>query len=514
MDTKIAPKTGNNPKVVIYVRVSTVEQAELGHSLEVQDKRLNDYATQNGWQVIKSFSDEGKSARTTDRPSFEALMDYCEDNKEIVDAILVQDTSRLCRNVSDHLEVKAFLKRRNIRLISLEGNNEDTDEAQFLDLITAGVNELESKRTGRKTKRVMVAMFEQGLKPGEAPIGYLNSFKKGVPMFPDPEKKYFIQEIFRMWNTGNYTLAGISDALYEKGFRSSLGKKVGKSSIQDILKRVDYSGGLSYCGQVNEHAQHKAIISQEDFERAQRMLKKRNRGANRTRKHDTLLAGIVYCFKCGSLMHGEYHEDGNYYRCSTCGRPYARMDYIDDAVSSFFKGSAFTEKGLAQLKEVLLEVKAEQGKKDTSQQRKVLEARRTALDEKMSKLEDKLLFGNDKTLDVERIRQKYEPLKLEMKQLEAQLKGLRQPSDNIKTGEIDKVIWGLGRMGDVYGALDAPQRKQFLKYFIKKVFVDCSENKIKNYELVEEFEALLSRDLVRITSNWLPRVDSNRRPCP
>src|SRR3972149_2800069 len=174
-------KKGTKPKVAIYARVSTVGQAGLGHSLSIQSGKLDELASQNDWQVLMLFTDEGKSARTIDRPSFEALLDYCEENKDILDAVLVQDTSRLCRNVKDHLEIKAFLKKRDIKLISLEGNNDDTDEAQFLDLIIAGVNELESKRTGRKTKRVMLAMFEQGLKPGQAPIGFLNSFKKGVP---------------------------------------------------------------------------------------------------------------------------------------------------------------------------------------------------------------------------------------------------------------------------------------------------------------------------------------------
>ena len=504
----IEPKTGTITKVILYVRVSTVEQAELGHSLDVQGARLNDFAHLNGWKVLRSFMDEGKSARTIDRPSFEAMLDYCEDNKDFVDAVLVQDTSRLCRNVQDHLEVKAFLRKRDIKLISLEGNNDDTDEAQFLDLIIAGVNELESKRTGRKTKRVMLAIFEQGIKPGQAPIGYLNSFKKGTPMYPDSGKKYFVQEAFRMWCTGNYSIKEISDTLYEKGFRSVNNKKVGKSSIEGILKRIDYAGGLKYEGGVNEKAQHEQLITMNEFLRAQEIFKMRNKGADRSRKHITLLAGIIHCFKCGSLMHGEYHFKGNYYRCENCGKPLVRMDYIDNEIIKFFKGSAFTEKGLEKLKGVLLEVQSQQ-KVLNPNVIKSLEERRKVLDTKMSKLEDVLLFETGDSVDKERVKQKYESLKVDLQQIEKQLKELEKPSSNFKSNEIDKIIYGMGRMGEVYKALDKTQRKQFLKFFIKKVFVDCSEGKIRNYELVEEFETLLSRDLVRISSNWLPRVDSN-----
>lgn len=500
----LEPKIGTKPKVLAYVRVSTVEQAEMGHSLDVQNKRLTDLAEQNGWQVLKVFEDEGKSARTIDRPDFEALLDYCEDNKGIVDAVLVQDTSRLCRNVQDHLEVKTFLKKRDIKLISLDGSNDDTDEGQLLDLVIAGFNELESKRTGRKTKRIMLSMVEQGLKPGQAPVGYLNSFKKGIPMYPDPNKKYFIKEIYTLWSTGNHSLIEISGIMFEKGMRSLNNKVIGKSGIKAILQRIEYAGGLKYENQIIEVAAHEAIISMDEFRRAQKMFELRNKGADRSRKHNTLLAGIIHCFKCGNLMHGEYHSDGNYYRCGSCGKPYARMDYIDEGILKFFKGSAFTEKGLERLKGVLQEVRTQQSISSPNL-KESLEPRRKTLDERMSKLEDKLLFDDENSVDKERIKQKYASLKKELNQVEKQLKEVAAPSNKLNSTEIDKIIYGLGRLHEIYEVLNKTQRKQFLKFFIKKVFVDCSENKIKDFELVEEFETLISRDLVRISFYWLPR---------
>ena len=57
----------------------------------------------------------------------------------------------------------------------------------------------------------------------------------------------------------------------------------------------------------------------------------------------------------------------------------------------------------------------------------------------------------------------------------------------------------MGRMGMIYGALTKEQRKPFLRYFIRKVFIDIKAKKIVDYELVPEFETLLSRDMVRIS---------------
>lgn len=507
----IKPKAGTKPKVLLYVRVSTVEQAELGHSLNVQSTRLRDFASSNGWAVLDTFTDEGKSARTLDRPSFEALLDYCEDNQDTVDAVLIQDTSRLCRNAEDHLYVRSFMRKRSIRLISLEGNNDDTDEGQFLDLIIAGVNELESKRTGRKTKRIMLAMFENGFKPGMAPVGYLNSYKKGVPMYIDNEKAVYIKKAFSLWNSGEYSLNALVRELNEQGFRSKHGKMVGKSALQKILKSIEYAGGLSYDGKINENAQHKAIISMEEFQKAQQMFAVRNRGANRNRKHNTLLAGLAFCFKCGQQLYGEYHNHGNYYRCKNCKKPYGSMELVDDYIKTFFDSSYFTETGIARIKEVLIKVKSEQGTY-IPQQKRALEARKTALDEKMRIIEDKMLFSDKSAIDKSRLQARYEPLKEEMAQLEHQLKNLNKPSSHIKDNDIEKVLLGLTRLGDIYVALGKNHRKQLLRFFIKKAFVDCESNKITNYELVPEFETLISRDFVRISFYWLPRVDSNHQP--
>ena len=506
----LKPKVGTIPSIVYYKRVSTKGQAETGYSLEVQEDLATKLAEDGEWRILRVFEDKGKSARDLNRPDLEQLLDFCDENQGILDAVVVQDTSRLSRNVKDHLEIKAFLQKRAIKMISLDGNNEDTDEGQFLDIIIAGVNELESKRTGRKTKRIMEAMFEMGLKPGTAPLGYINSFEKGVPMKIDPERRFFFEEMFRLWNTGNHSTGEISDILYEKGLRSKNGKKVVKSAIHKYLRDIIYAGGLTYNKRINEKAQHGAIVSMEVFNKAQEIFKIRNKGADRSRKHDTLLSGIAYCSKCGTLMYGEYHPDGSYYRCKLCKKPYGDLVSINQSIERFFKGSVFTDSGLKKIREVLLKVKEEQGE-SVPQQREALINRKTALDHKMRLIEDKMFSLSD-LVDDDRLKQRYIPLKEEMRQLDLQLELLNRPSSNLKDSEIEKVMTGLEELGEIYKAFNPKQKKQFIRFFIKKAFISCEEDKIVNYELVPEFETLLSRDLVRISSNWLPRVDSNHEP--
>lgn len=506
----LKPKIGTRPKVVIYKRVSDKRMSEEGYSIEVQEDLLMKLAENQNWEVMRVFEDDGKTARNLDRKDMQEFLDFCDEHSTVLDGALIQDTSRLCRNTQDHLTVKAFLKKRNIKMIPLDGIVDDSPEGDFIDLIIAGVNELESKRTGKKTKRVMDAMFEMGLKPGMAPIGYTNSLKKGVPMYVDREREFYIREIYRLWNTGNSPLSYISEKMFEDGLRSRDGKKVGKSGIEAILKRIEYAGGLKYDGKINENAQHQSIVSKDDYRKAQSMFDIRNKGADRSRKHNTILAGIVFCFKCGSQMYGEYHVKGNYYRCKKCGKPFVPMKKVESDIARFFKSSKFTDKGISRIRDVLLEVKNDQGS-TLPQQRESLLSRRGALDRKMKILEDQMLF-NATGIDKHRLEEKYVPLKNEMKQVEDQLKLLERPANDLKDSEIEKVISGLGKLNVIYSTLNALQKKQFLKYFIRKVFVDITEKKVVQYDLVPEFEALISGNFVRISFNWLPRVDSNHEP--
>ncbi|GAI75692.1 unnamed protein product, partial [marine sediment metagenome] len=47
---------------IIYIRVSTTEQAELGYSLKAQEETCLEYAKRNDYNVLKIFKEEGESA--------------------------------------------------------------------------------------------------------------------------------------------------------------------------------------------------------------------------------------------------------------------------------------------------------------------------------------------------------------------------------------------------------------------------------------------------------------------
>ena len=58
----------------IYLRVSTDEQAKEGFSIENQKRACIEFAKLHGFHVKQIFIEDGKSARTTDRPALQEML--------------------------------------------------------------------------------------------------------------------------------------------------------------------------------------------------------------------------------------------------------------------------------------------------------------------------------------------------------------------------------------------------------------------------------------------------------
>ncbi len=61
-------------RVCLYVRVSTVKQAERDLSLTDQLQQLQKWCKENGHSVVKEYREEGASGTTDQRPEFQKMM--------------------------------------------------------------------------------------------------------------------------------------------------------------------------------------------------------------------------------------------------------------------------------------------------------------------------------------------------------------------------------------------------------------------------------------------------------
>ena len=118
----------NKKNAIIYIRVSTTEQAELGYSLKAQEQLCIDYAIRNNYEVLKVFTEKGESAKTTNRTALKSMLAYIRANKNKIDALIIYKMDRLSRDIYDSLTIRLMLKKLNIDLKSV---TEPFDDSPF-----------------------------------------------------------------------------------------------------------------------------------------------------------------------------------------------------------------------------------------------------------------------------------------------------------------------------------------------------------------------------------------------
>ena len=278
------------------------------------------------------------------------MLSYCGKTKNRVDAIIVWRLDRLTRNTMDyHGEIRPFLEKHDIKLLSATEPNNDSIEGELFRNIGIDFAEYERKVIGKRTLAGMRQKASLGQYPHKAPPGYKNVTLKDKTktIKIDRERAPYIKQAFKLYDSGLYSLRSLTKKLYDDGFRNAKGNKFGKSSIERILKNIFYTGVFEYEGTIRENAQHPAIISKELFYRVQDRLK----DPNKVRKHDIDFAytgGLILCGHCGCQVTAEvkrnrqgiikyiyYHCTGN--RGGNCIQHNTTEEKIDTVISEVLK---------------------------------------------------------------------------------------------------------------------------------------------------------------------------------
>ena len=75
-------------RAAIYIRVSTLEQAQEGYSIGAQKERLLAYCKAHGWGVADFYIDGGYSGSNLNRPGIQKLIAVCHVPSEILCILL------------------------------------------------------------------------------------------------------------------------------------------------------------------------------------------------------------------------------------------------------------------------------------------------------------------------------------------------------------------------------------------------------------------------------------------
>jgi len=385
-------------KCLLYARVSTDKQAQKDLSIPAQIGAMKNYAKLNDLKVIGHFIDKGESARTANRPELKKLIQYCKDNKD-VDIILIHKIDRLARNLIDYATIKAILKQKGIRLVSVSEPFDDNPIGHLLENIIASISEWYSANLGEEIKKGNLAKLKKGEWPTKPPIGYrsVKGENGRVTHIPDLKFSSVVKQSFNLFSTGNYSLRSLSEEMGERGMKTKYGKIYSPDALKKLLMRRFYIGKLEWKGKEYK-GKHKPIIAKHLFYRVQEIIKRRSTETGEKGKLEFLLRGVVYCKVCMQKLTGENHPRGSYYRClrnihkKKCDQPYIPVSFLESQLEAFYS-QLQPPKKLLEILKLEMEGIAKERKRISTGELNILNRTIEELENKELKLLDEMLEG-------------------------------------------------------------------------------------------------------------------------
>lgn len=223
-------------KAVVYVRVSTEEQALEGVSLNNQRERLHAYCASKGLEIVEVISDEGVSATKAldTRPGGKRLLDALK--RRDVCHVVALKLDRLFRNAEDALRNTSAWERRSIalHLVDLGGQSLDSGSAVGKMMLTmmAAFAEFERNLVSERTAAALTYKRKHNEVFNHVPFGFDRS---GDILIPHEGEMVVVAKI-RGWRDRGDTYRAIAGRLNAKGVSAKKGGIWYAASVRKVLR--------------------------------------------------------------------------------------------------------------------------------------------------------------------------------------------------------------------------------------------------------------------------------------
>ena len=319
----------------LYYRLSRDEDEEL-NSLTNQRSIIAGYAEKNGFTIAGESFDDNVSGMRFDRDGIEKICEAVEQNQ--IDAVIVKDLSRLGRHRTQTAVFIDYLKKHDVRVISVTENIDTSNEN---DDLVIGMKQIINDMYAKDASRKIRSTYRQKQKEGIViipPFGYFKD-KNTRQVVIVEEAADTVRLIFKLY-LDRYGFKQIAKKLNADGVHTPayyqqtlLGKNVPhtwpqiskqqlwiSTTIKRILENEFYAGTLichkTRTDKINktfrfippeEQYRHEnavpAIIDRETWQQAQFLLQKRVKDRVRAAPGQKIhrYTGIIECADCHSV---------------------------------------------------------------------------------------------------------------------------------------------------------------------------------------------------------------------
>ncbi|KWX71575.1 hypothetical protein AMQ84_26975 [Paenibacillus riograndensis] len=305
---KVDGTTSSGLRVAIYTRVSTDHQAEEGFSMEVQHEKLMEYINRNKLMLFKFYSDPGVSAKNLNRPGIKELLRDFDD--DLFDIILVHKLDRLTRNIGDLHNLVEMINDRKKKLISYTEDIDTSTPAGRMFVYFLGViAQMYRENLGEEVTKGMRKRVEKGMHNISVDLYGYTRDTNGDLMIKEEEAQW-VRWAFEHYVSGMGSTE-ISIQLNNMGIIRNRGGRWEQSNVIKMLENMHYIGKV-HCKFKRDddttisEGKHEPIITDDLFEKAQRVLQRRRDGMISNNSYEYVFGGIVKCGVCGATYTGRY----------------------------------------------------------------------------------------------------------------------------------------------------------------------------------------------------------------
>ena len=465
----------NKTRVLLYIRVSSHEQALEGYSIGEQTERLEKYADAMNWTVVKTFTDPGYTGADTHRPGLRELIRAVEDGR--ADKVVVYRLDRLSRSQKDTLYLieDVFLKN-NTDFVSM---SENFDTATPFGRAIIGILAVFAQLERETIKERMTMGREARAKNGYYTAGrriltgydYIDGLLK-----VNEYEAMLVKQIFEMFNGGS-PIKTIATTLNDRGLyhRST---KWDDTTIRRLLDNRHYIGEVKFGGKWYPGRQN-PIIDKATFDKAQKILKVRADSYVYSNKHSVALTGFLFCGYCGAKFHRQCWKPKNdgsrsaFYMCYSkskkvksmivnpnCPNRRYKTDELDEIVFNEIRKLGTDPDYLEKIRE---DIRAEREADDNI---RIIKEEIDSLTSQISKFMD--LYSINK-LTLQEVDDKITPLSEKRDKLETDLRVLTKPEDGaLSPEEIEDIV---DSFGDILDRGELEEIRLTLTTLIKKIVI-------------------------------------------
>ena len=333
-------------KIAFYGRYSSDNQRDT--SIEDQRRIVERWARRHGHEIVAAHADVAVSGASLQRlTGLRRALDEALATPPPFEALVVDQLSRLSRDVGDTDAIVKRLRFRGIRIVAVNDNIDTADETTKISVtVKSLVNELFLDDLRKTTKRGLDGCFLKGYSTGGRTYGYRSEpvFDPGGRVDPrgspvpvgyrlvvDPQEAEVVRELFALFVAGHgeKAIAKRFNALYP-------GRRWRPNTLLLMLQNPKYAGRFFFNRRewvkhpdtgrrvwrlrpreqwdIREF-EHLRIVDDATWEAAQRRLRTRRRLFEHGRSATAhLLSGLMLCDECGGRL-GIVARD--YYGCRT-----------------------------------------------------------------------------------------------------------------------------------------------------------------------------------------------------